>query len=228
MAWQSSNFSEGDPEMGGVKFPDFLDGVNIREGLANMDGSQSLYLRILVNVLRRCRQFMDQLDGAMDRGDHGEVKRMFHTIKGLAGSIGAEDLRKSAEAVEHTFAEGVVEVSDALMLNFKKELGRVANSLSVLDGEPVLDREASDHSGGELGGGMKDDAHLNASFKVLELAIEEGDGDVMEKLSVFGNSLGKWRHNRLFQDLVQQVDDYDFDQAGATLQRLWSMVHGLT
>lgn len=227
-ALQSSHFSEDGSGPQGSKLPDFLDGVDVREGLANMDGSQSLYLKILVNVLRRCCQFECQLDAARDRGDADEIKRMFHTLKGLSGSIGARELRKSAEDVERAMAENELQVPDALMLSFKKSLGRVIHSLSELDGENVLDQGASDRSGGKLDEKVAVAARLEASFKALEWAIQEGDGDVMRKLSAFGNFLGEWRHSPIFQDLVQQVDDYDFDLAGPTLRRLWSSVHGVT
>ncbi|MEO5328779.1 MAG: Hpt domain-containing protein [Magnetococcus sp. THC-1_WYH] len=228
MVLQSSHFSEGNSGPQGAELPDFLDGVDVQEGLANMDGSRSLYLRILVNMLRRCCQFEHQLDAARDRGDTDEVKRMFHTLKGLAGSIGARELRKSAEDVERAMAENGLQVPDALMRSFKKSLGRVIHSLSELDGENMLDQGASDRSGGKLDEKVTGAAHLEASFKALEWAIQEGDGDVMRKLSAFGNFLGEWRDSPIFQDLVQQVDDYDFDLAGPTLRRLWSSVHGVT
>jgi len=225
---QSSHFSDCNSGPQGAKLPDFLDGVDVQEGLANMDGSRGLYLRILVNMLRRCCQFEHQLDAARDRGDTDEVKRMFHTLKGLAGSIGARELRKSAEDVERAMDENGLQVPDALMLSFKKSLGRVIHSLSELDGENVLDQGAGDRSGGKWDEKVAVSAHLEESFKALEWAIQEGDGDVMRKLSTFGNLLGEQRQSPIFQDLVQQVDDYDFDLAGPTLRRLWSSVHGLT
>ena len=83
-----------------VCLPEVLDGIDMVEGLSNMDGSQRLYRKVLANLARRCRSFMDQLAANVERADWEEIRRMFHTLKGVAGNLGAKRLEAAAGVLE--------------------------------------------------------------------------------------------------------------------------------
>ncbi|HIJ83146.1 MAG: Hpt sensor hybrid histidine kinase [Magnetococcales bacterium] len=206
-----------------LQLPDFLDGVDMLEGLANMDDNRSLYCRVLGNMAQRCRHFMDQLEAEKKRGDWGEVRRMFHTLKGLAGTVGAMELRDCAREVEMALDEegGGGPGVDELMPRFGMALERVVTALSAWDkslglvpvGEDDVRRE-----GRGLG--------LVEALAGLENALLDGDGEVKKKLAEVTELLGENGGSEVFGELSRQVDDYDFDQALPTLRRLRVMLAG--
>jgi two-component system sensor histidine kinase/response regulator len=77
-----------------------VDGLNTTDGLARVGGNQPLYLRIL-------RQFVDQqgpavgeIADALATQGHAVAERLAHSLKGVAGNIGAMTVQSAAGALE--------------------------------------------------------------------------------------------------------------------------------
>jgi two-component system, sensor histidine kinase and response regulator len=81
-----------------------VEGLDTSEGLLRVAGNQVLYLELL-------RQFVDQQSNAPDRiaeclatGDHDAAERLAHTLKGVAGNLGAGGVQASAAQLEKGIA----------------------------------------------------------------------------------------------------------------------------
>lgn len=77
-----------------------IEGLNTKDGLTRVAANRKLYLRLL-------RQFADQQGGAVEqisaacaRGDVALAERLAHTLKGVAGSIGATGIQTAAGTLE--------------------------------------------------------------------------------------------------------------------------------
>jgi len=81
-----------------------LDGVDIEASLDRLQGNRALYLKILNKFYHSYLNFDEQLDQAMASPDHEPATRLAHTIKGLAGNLGATDLEDAAARAEQAFA----------------------------------------------------------------------------------------------------------------------------
>ena len=89
-----------------IQLPHGIPGLDIRAGLRRLAGLKSLYLNLL-------RAFADGQDGAVERmrqavarGDVQTAERDAHTLKGLAGTIGAGGVQELAGRVETAFGAG--------------------------------------------------------------------------------------------------------------------------
>ena len=83
-----------------------VEGVNTEDGLRRVAGNLKLYVSLL-------RRFAEQQDGMMnriaeqlDKGDTGTAERLAHTLKGVAGNIGAVALQAKAADIETDIREG--------------------------------------------------------------------------------------------------------------------------
>jgi len=79
--------------------PEIL-GLDTADGLARVAGNEKLYLKLL-------RQFADQqaatvakISAALAEGDRATAERLAHTLKGVAGNLGATRVQAAAGAVE--------------------------------------------------------------------------------------------------------------------------------
>jgi PAS domain S-box-containing protein len=81
-------------------------GVNPLRGLRNAGGNESLYRRILRRFVATQSEAPDGIRQALLEGDEETAVRMAHTLKGLAGTVGADDLRRRAEELEAALREG--------------------------------------------------------------------------------------------------------------------------
>ncbi|MBF0107956.1 MAG: Hpt domain-containing protein [Magnetococcales bacterium] len=230
-----SMFPTGDEH---ARFPELLDGVDLEEGLENMDGDRRLYRKVLENTLRRCRQFPELLAGHQDQENWAEVRRMFHTLKGVAATVGAMDLRDQALNVERTLdtSNGTGPVPEEVMQAFERERTRLVTSLTPLEDDASVETwsEGTTKKGTQRPMGNTGQSEAVASrerpledvVRCLEKAIDEGDGEVKEHLGELGRLLGERVRSDLYRNLSRQVDNYDFDQAASTLRQLWFMLRG--
>lgn len=111
-----------------------LDGVDRVEGFANMGNDPELYLKMLKKAAERYPLLQNQLASAMLQENQGEIVRILHTFKGLAGTIGAMELQQHASAMETAWIQTKkpATVPDDLLRAFHAALQRILNSLAIL------------------------------------------------------------------------------------------------
>jgi len=117
-----------------------IEGLNTAEGLQRVGGNRKLYLKLL-------RQFLDQESDAALRireslvaGDRVLAERVAHTVKGVAGNLGATEVQAAAGDVERAIREGTPPAGPLC--------DRLANALSALQRQSGV-RRGSD--GGQTG-----------------------------------------------------------------------------
>lgn len=88
-----------------------LDGINTELGLQRTTGVPSFYLKILRKVYQVQTGFLEEFDAAIKAKDLELAHRLVHTLKGSAGSIGAEQLQRICQVIEEqTTTKSIVEV----------------------------------------------------------------------------------------------------------------------
>ena len=89
------------PGQAGAEVPlPALPGIDIAEGLSRMMGRQDAYLGLLRKFAANHRHDAEHTRTALAQGDSGTALRLAHTVKGLAGQIGATDLQEAASQLE--------------------------------------------------------------------------------------------------------------------------------
>jgi len=81
------------------EFPD-LPGVNVAAGVYRMGGSVTSYCAILEKFRNSQQNAVTEIHSAIAADDWSKAERLAHTLKGLAGTIGAERLQLKARELE--------------------------------------------------------------------------------------------------------------------------------
>ncbi len=97
-----------DPENDFIKPPDapdeplpyVLPGVDVKQALKRIYGNKALYRSLLLKVRRDFCDAAREIRRLIDDGKTDDAMRLAHTIKGVAGNIGANALQSSAQTVE--------------------------------------------------------------------------------------------------------------------------------
>ncbi|MBF0422518.1 MAG: response regulator [Magnetococcales bacterium] len=113
-----------------------LPGIDTRLGLEYVDGNVDLFLRLLHRFLMNYAQAVEEIETAMRLGDRLQARRLVHTIKGLAGTMGAKELRVRAAALETRLGEAADDDVLELPSDFAVELNRVLDSIRHLEALP--------------------------------------------------------------------------------------------
>jgi signal transduction histidine kinase/DNA-binding response OmpR family regulator/HPt (histidine-containing phosphotransfer) domain-containing protein len=175
-----------------------LDGIDTAVGLARTMGNRKLYLQLLRRVRSSQADFVAEFDAAVAGGDWELAQRLAHTLKSVAGSIGAGELQERCTALEVAAAERRVE-SDL------KEA--VAGALSrVLAGLAALDGTAQDTAAGNTA----------SLASVLETLVEQLDSFDTDAQETFERHHGLLKANTpapTFELLEDAVSAFDMDSA---------------
>jgi signal transduction histidine kinase/HPt (histidine-containing phosphotransfer) domain-containing protein/ActR/RegA family two-component response regulator len=79
---------------------DEVPGLDIADGLRRVMGNQRLYDSLLRLFIEGQHDFAAQLMGALDSGDRATAERVAHTLRGVAGNVGAADIGAQAGVLE--------------------------------------------------------------------------------------------------------------------------------
>jgi len=182
-----------------------LDGIDVQSALARLGGNQKLYRKLLMKFHKNHQNDIKAIRQALDLGDIETAKRVIHTIKGVAGNIGAQEVYAAAAAFEGMTEDVTLEYVEPLLGQLEKALELVLASIAFL--------------------GEKSEKTTNSEYDVLSVAqliplLEElakllSDNDLAS--SDFLEDIVSRSEKASFLDKIAQikglVDQYDYDGA---------------
>ena len=80
-------------------------GLDTKDGLARVGGNRTLYVKILREFAEQQGPAPDHVAAALAKGDHALAERLAHTLKGVAGNIGAAGVQSAAAALERAIRD---------------------------------------------------------------------------------------------------------------------------
>ena len=195
-------------------FPLFkIPGVDVEAGLQLVAGNHKLFRQLLVRFYEDQSQIDVAIEKALIDNDLEGAARLVHSVKGVAGTLGAKPLYQAAQRLERMILEGS-NVMEA-MKSFKEVLILLRTALKKLILEP------SDSSR-ETGSIDKEKVLplLKELVKHLEMNSIQTDSLVESLEELLGNS-GVAAH---FKDLKKQIRHYDFESALQVLDTLFKVL----
>ncbi len=132
-------FNVTSPNLMVVREPEIpleIPGVDTGQGLLHVNGNQSLYLSLLRGFHQDHRHDDRQLTVYLGEGDTKEAIRLMHTVKGLAGTMGARSLQRLGAQIEQALKAGDP-VPVSLREAFARELHQVTEGIAPLCTTPV-------------------------------------------------------------------------------------------
>jgi len=82
-----------------------IPGLDTADGLARVAGNTRLYLKLLRQFAAQPPGTVADIASAQARGDTATAERLAHSLKGVAGNLGAKSVQSAAAAVEKLFRE---------------------------------------------------------------------------------------------------------------------------
>ena len=200
-------------EKGSVDVIPEIPHVDTDVGLNISQGNTKLYLRLLRKFADTEASFPQRFENALENNVLEECERHAHTLKGLAGSIGAKELQTRALNLEQSCkGEGDKDAIPILLDELLAELSVVLQGL-----ERIADRKPSIASG-ELE--QLDVAKFEQLFGQLKELLEDDDTDANDIIDELLDTPGLVRHKDLLNKLAAAVGSYEFEDALEVLAEL--------
>ncbi len=200
-----------------IEIPD-IEGIDIIKGLITTNGNEKLYLKLLRKFITNQSDFTRQFQLAFETENIQMAIRIVHTLKGLAGSIGAGELQEAAlileksvkdhddvRSIENNF-ENVVKLLDRLI----KELTEKIKQYDLTHTDISYQHNPSQIQRNEL---HDIDNLLKPRLEELRELIKESDTSaksILEELRILDSNV-LYRND--IDAVLQDLENYNFDDA---------------
>ncbi|WP_162244040.1 PAS domain-containing hybrid sensor histidine kinase/response regulator [Pseudorhodoferax sp. Leaf265] len=186
-------------------------GLDVASGLRRVMGKQALYRQLLEKFAAGQSLVPEAIVQALQDEDPATAERLAHTLKGVAGNIGAHDLQQHAAALEEALRERQPRPAvDATLAAAAASLHALLDALRphlVPAAAPGADMPAP-------AAGPARQALLQRLAQLLEQDDAEAAELLAEHQAALGAALGPH-----YAAVSQAVADYDFEAALAALRQ---------
>jgi two-component system sensor histidine kinase/response regulator len=150
---------------GSETIPRDIAGLDTQLGLRRVMGKEALYLSLLRKFVAGNQAGLEPLVQALEAGDRATAERMAHTLKGVAGNIGASDLQAAMAKVERALhdQETAAQVQDlmdkprSLLTQLLADLGAALPPEAVAADSTAVDPEQLAAASHQLAALLADD-----------------------------------------------------------------------
>jgi PAS domain S-box-containing protein len=186
-----------------------LENINTKDGLARIGGNRMLYVSILNKFADSNRDFPKKLLTALAEKNIDKAKRMLHTIKGVAGNIGAMELVSKVKILENMLRyPGDTESTYKKETNsIKKEVDAIVTQIDLLSSNLYKEEKSTIQEPEKLDG-----AKLHSEIGALLELLAQYDTRAKQKFETLMPYIPD-----SFKDDFRQggdyINNYDFDNA---------------
>ena len=200
---ESSTYPEIQNEVA-IELPE-LTGIDCNAGLTIAQGNTKLYRRLLIKFLESEQNFTEQFRQAQQSNDTEAATRVAHTLKGVAGNIGARGIQKTANALEQACnIEADKEQIESLLEAVESALIPVMESLEQI--RPV-------HKPVQQTNQPVNVEQLTPLFQKLLELLKDDDADAIEVLDEIVDIMGDSSEAGQLKGLVSLIEQYSYDEA---------------
>jgi two-component system sensor histidine kinase/response regulator len=201
------------PPEPGEALPAHIEGVDMVAGMRRMGGKMPLYLSMLRKFKATQLPAWEALCQAVASGDLTSAERLAHTLKGLAGNIGATPLQGTSGLLETALRDRVAPATLQPLL--QQAQTQLLNLVVVLD-QALPDRRAEVPAAPAA---PVDRAEMRALLEQLEGYLQADDADALAVLVQHGPAL-RGVLGADFSALEAAVAGFSFEEARAVLARV--------
>ncbi|MBF0158032.1 MAG: response regulator [Magnetococcales bacterium] len=201
-------------------------GINSHLGLQHVDHRRSLYWELLAKFNQRQSQAAAAIRTALEQQEWDTAERLSHTLKGLAATLGAEQLQRLAKQLEQALhrddavAAGCTDLLEQLASELRRVCGSIEQALAARD-TPDIAANTPVTVQPEI-----DSSQLATLFQQTATALLHCDSTAESLCASIADLVHQTPRQQKVAELQQQLAVYDFDAALALLQA-WAQQEGI-
>jgi two-component system sensor histidine kinase/response regulator len=181
--------------------------LNVSLGLQRTNDNPAFYVSLLRKFATGQADAVQSINRSLAAGDRPSAERIAHTLRGVAGNLGATALQASAEALEANLRHATPEAHTiALLAQMAAQLARLIQALQAVPGlfaiAPTTDRcdlSASERQAAEAIAGQ------------LKVLLANDDSSVTELWETHAHALSALFSNAAHIEAA--INAYDFETA---------------
>ncbi|MGF1694314.1 response regulator [Vibrio lamellibrachiae] len=183
-----------------------IDGINTQAGLVRANNDPKLYKKLLKRFIEHY-QDRDIVKAALASTDEEEVRRYIHSLKGVAGNIGAQSLHTTSASLENEVTSEAK--TEQMLAQLNITISNILDSQIFENGEDESDSSIAN----EAAEGLFD----QSVFTALKQAIDDNDTDALSLADDIENGETVGISNSQLLQIRRALEEFDFDTAQETL-----------
>ena len=197
-----------------------LPGIDTAEGLATTQNNHKLYRKLLTKFRDNQSNFEHNFRNAQQDNDPQAAIRCAHSLKGVAGNIGATGIYEIAQELESACdANMTSEKIEPLLAKVVSALERVITGLEALDPPVVEPGEGNDSGDGNNEDPAKIDlAVVEPLIKDLTKLLENCDTSAENTVEKLQELLKGTEAGKALSLVEQCISEYDFEKAAERMK----------
>ncbi|MFC1849499.1 PAS domain S-box protein [candidate division CSSED10-310 bacterium] len=201
-----------------LSLPD-LPGIDVADGMQRLAGNVSLYRDLLQQFVSEQADSLDTIEHSLKVNDRPRAEHVLHSLKGVAGNLGALALHDVANKLELAIRADDRESIAQLLVTFSAELKLVVTS--VVDNLPDPERE---RNAGQIGQTI-DEQDLQHKIVRLHALLSDSDSEAVSYFADIQQTLTQFGDQALLLKLELALKQYDFDFGLDLLQQMADQAH---
>lgn len=178
-----------------------LPGIDVKAGLKRVNDDTELYLKIVGKFINSQADCIERMNAAWQKSDYESAEREVHTLKGLAGNLGAVDLQEQAAILEQQIIAKTLKDNDVQSLTLL--VIDVIGLLKTLIPNPKSSVKQAD----------VDPLHITKLMEQLHTLLEDDDGEATDIIDELLKLVAGSEKEQPLKDIAALVDEYEFDDA---------------
>ncbi|MBF0397598.1 MAG: response regulator [Desulfobacterales bacterium] len=206
-----------------IELPETLPGLNIMSGLKRIEGNKKLYLKLLNDIYSKYKHLADEIQNSLKKNNIEFIILTAHTMKGMAGNLGADKLAVAAKDLENAAKKSLVNRLPDLIKDFEYALNEFFNSvISIINLNPEKISEAIPLITKDFV--QIDVKVLTPMFTELYNLLEQGQSRAKEVIQSIRIHLYQDEFRSMVSQIESLIDDYEFEEAQKILDELINTV----
>jgi HPt (histidine-containing phosphotransfer) domain-containing protein len=193
-----------------------LAGISVADGLKNVGGNQKFYFKLLQQFLDTNRDSVLQIRDALENQDRSLAVRLTHTVKGVAGTLGAGELAQVAGKLEKNLKTREATGLSSSLHEFESHLNQVMHSIEK--------SQSGKNKMVDIGAGSGqypiDNAVVHPIIRELFELMESDLVEALGRLEDLAEHLANSKLGESFKLLENQMNNFDIPDALDTLKAI--------
>jgi signal transduction histidine kinase/DNA-binding response OmpR family regulator/HPt (histidine-containing phosphotransfer) domain-containing protein len=199
-------------------------GLDTTGALARVGGNQTLYMKLLRQFVEHQGVAVDAVRSALASGDRERAERIAHTLKGVAGNIGAGQVHSAAGALEQSIrARADAGTTEAAAQTTAAALDPLIAALRAALGTSGTDVTPAQESAAPV-----DPARAHDAAGQLRALLSELDPAAADFVETHRASLRTLFDNQAWTEFERLVRGYAFADAQARLEQALEAASGIS
>jgi len=194
--------------------------IDTKAGLARVAGNAALYKKLLLKFRAGYRDTIREIRKELTGNQTEKAIRRAHTLKGLAGNIGANILYDAATELEQALIHKSAGEQNEHLNSCERILTEVIETLACMEmetnaGSTVVLADSNASAGDTQSAGT-----LEETLNELAVLLDDDDTDAADLIEMKRNQLTAFIDGALLKQLEDRLEKYEFTEALESLNEI--------